>query len=491
MNNMDPSLIIGVSAVDGWDATADVVIVGAGMAGVCAAIDAREAGASVLAIERTNGGTGSTCAAAGHFYLGGGTPVQVACGFEDSAEDMARYLEAASLTPDYAKIQLYTDGSVAHFNWLESNGIPFDRSYYPEKNVVQPGRECLIWTGNEQVWPYRDQARPAPRGHKVAFDGPEGGGALALRILTEKASALGVAMRVDTKVEALVCDAGRIVGVKASSFGDTFFIRAERGVLLCAGGFGQNPAMVAEYSPLLESAFIQGSPHDDGLAIRLGMAAGGATAFMDQAFLTSPFYPPQDLLKGIVVNRHGERFVAEDSYHSRSSIAVTRQPDGIAYLIVDAEIFAYPAFASLTNQTLVDGFETISDMEAGLALPPGSLQATMDRYNEHAQRGEDPEFHKYAKWIKPLTQGPYAAFDISFGKAVYTGFTLGGLATSADGEVLAVDGGPVPGLYAAGACASNIAQDSDGYASGTCLGEASFFGRRAGRHAASQVGVTS
>lgn len=483
----DEQLIIDSSAVDQWSETGEVIVVGFGMAGACAAIEAVSAGASVIVIERTSGGTGSTSAAAGHFYLGGGTAVQRACGFEDSAEDMARYLEAASLEPDHEKIRLYSDQSVSHFDWLEAQGVPFDRSYYPEKNVVQPGRECLIWTGNEQVWPYRDKARPAPRGHKVTFDGEEGGGALALRILSERAEALGARIMVDTRVEALVREGDRIVGVRIRRFGETSFVRATRGVVLGAGGFGQNEQMAAQFAPTLQSVYVQGSPYDDGLAIRLGIASGGQTAHMDEVFLTSPFYPPQDLLKGILVNREGKRFVAEDSYHSRSSAACARQPDGIAYLIVDAEIFAYPRFASLTNQNLVDGFETIADMEAGLSLPEGQLQATMAAYNAHAAQGEDPEFHKYPKWIKPLTQGPYAAFDLSFGRAVYTGFTLGGLKVSADGEVLTDNDAPVPGLYAAGACASNIAQDSDGYASGTCLGEASFFGRRAGRHAATKT----
>lgn len=484
MNGMEKHLIIEAADVSDWAATADVVIIGVGMAGACAAIDARSTGASVIAIERTSGGTGSTSAAAGHFYLGGGTAVQTACGFDDSADAMADYLQAASVRPDMAKIRLYADGSVAHFDWLEAQGVPFDRSYYPEKNVVQPGRECLIWTGNEQVWPYRDMAEPAPRGHKVAFDGEEGGGALALRILTERASALGAEMMTDTKVEALVRDQGRIVGVRVRRFGEVSFVRARNAVILCAGGFGQNAEMVAQYVPILASTYVQGSPHDDGLGICLGMAAGGATAFMDEPFLTSPFYPPQDLLKGILINSEGKRFVAEDSYHSRSSIAATRQPDGIVYLIVDADIFAYPKWASLTNQSLVDGFEDIAGMEAGLKLPEGALQETMAAYNSAAERGEDPTFHKYPKWIKPLTQGPYAAFDLTFGRAVYTGFTLGGLTVSVDGEVLDAAGAPVPGLYAAGAGASNIAQDSAGYASGTCLGEASFFGRRAGRHAA-------
>lgn len=487
-NTSDPmagtAYVVEREAVSEWVATVDVLIVGFGMAGACAAIEACKAGASVLIVERSSGCTGTTSAASGHFYLGGGTPVQLACGYEDDPQDMAKYLEAVALEPDRDKIRLYCEGSVDHFNWLEGQGIPFERSYYPHKNVIQPGKECLIWTGNEQVWPYRELAKPAPRGHKVAFEGEEGGGALALRILCDRAVEAGAQVYPDSKVEALVRENGRIVGVRVRRFGEAIYLRANKGVVLAAGGFGQNPAMVAEHVPILASAYVQGSPYDDGLGIQMGVAAGGVAIHMGHPFLTSPFYPPEDLLNGILVNCDGQRFIAEDSYHSRSSICATRQPEGIVYLIVDSRIFAYPQFAALTKQSLIDGFETIAEMEAGLGIRAGMLQGTMEAYNVHAANGEDPVFHKHPRWLKPLTQGPYAAFDLSFGRAVYTGFTLGGLKVSPNAEVLTARDQAVPGLYAAGACASNIAQDSNGYASGTCLGEASFFGRRAGRHAA-------
>ena len=138
---------------------------------------------------------------------------------------------------------------------------------------------------------------------------------------------------------------------------------------------------------------------------------------------------------------------------------------------------------------MIDAWASVAEMARDLGTP--ELEATIARYNEHAARGEDPEFHKAPKWLAPLETPPFAAIQCSFGKAWYTGFTLGGLRTSIDGEVLGADGRPLPGLYAAGGCASNIAQDGIGYSSGTCIGEATFFGRRAGRHAAGRGGTRS
>ena len=126
--------------------------------------------------------------------------------------------------------------------------------------------------------------------------------------------------------------------------------------------------------------------------------------------------------------------MAEDSYHGRTAGFLVEQPDGIGYLILDSEIFGYPPY-KFFEQSLVDGFDTIAEMEPRLGLPAGSLVATVDEYNRHARRGEDPEFHKYRDWLKPLDKPPYAAFDLSVGRAKFAGFSLGGLRTSVDSEV--------------------------------------------------------
>jgi succinate dehydrogenase/fumarate reductase flavoprotein subunit len=475
--------LVPADSVPEWHDEADVLVVGFGAAGSCAAIEARGEGADVLVLERASGVSGTTCAATGHFYLGGGTRVQKANGIEDTAEDMFQYLMANTPEPEEEKIRLYCESSVAHFNWLVEQGVPFNDGFYRKKHFEQPTDECLIWSGNEKAWPFSERAKPAPRGHKVEKVGSEGGG-LVMRKLTARAEDIGVRFQFDARVRNLVADeGGRICGLRYTRFKEERFVRARRGVVLAAGGFAMNQEMLERYCPRLaeQGVYKQGNPNDDGAGICMGMAAGGQAIHMDGALITAPFYPPESLLKGILVNKYGKRFINEDSYHARTMSACLEQPEGIAYLIADNATFGRP---ELQLQELIDAWETVEEMEADLGLPEGSLQRTMAEYNRHAANGEDPEFHKYRDWLAPLEEAPYAAIQCSFNKSVYVGFTLGGLRVSSDAEVLDTAGTAVPGLYAAGACASNIAQDGAGYSSGTAIGESTFFGRRAGRHAA-------
>lgn len=462
--------------------TFDVVVVGFGMAGGCAALEAARAGARVLVLERAAVHGGTSSMSGGHFYLGGGTAVQRATGQSDSPDAMFDYLMAVTPSPDASKIRLYADESAAHLDWLEALGFEFERSFYPKKAVIQPGTEGLMFTGNEKVWPFRDRAAPAPRGHKVPRPGDTGGGGLVLDLLAERIAETDAEVRFETGATNLVTDAsGAVVGVAWRRFEETGVVRATS-VVIAAGGFVMNPDMVAEHTPTLGSKlFTLGSTYDDGLGLRLGKSVGAAWEHMAEAFITAPFYPPSDFVKGIVVNKEGRRFVAEDSYHSRTSYNVMKQTDSAAYLILDSAHMAEPAMPLCP---LIDGWETVPEMEAGLGLPTGSLVSTLASYNEHARAGEDPELHKHPDWLAPQDQGPWGAFDLTLGTALYAGFTLGGMACDVDGRVLTEAGTVIGGLYAAGACAANIAQDGAGYSSGTQLGEGSYFGRRAGRHAA-------
>ncbi|MEZ5503177.1 MAG: FAD-dependent oxidoreductase [Halioglobus sp.] len=117
------------SAVPAWDMRTDVLVAGSGAAGVCAALEARQAGAEVLLIEALSRFGGSSAMSGGVVYAGGGTALQKALGVHDSEEQMYRFLsQAGALHPPLEKIQLYCEGSVEHFDWLVAQGVPYTQN---------------------------------------------------------------------------------------------------------------------------------------------------------------------------------------------------------------------------------------------------------------------------------------------------------------------------------------------------------------------------
>ena len=469
-----------------WDREADVVVVGYGSAGACAAIEAAEAGADTLVLERGWRGGGTSAESTGQIYMGGGTPLQKACGFDDDPDEMAKYL-VASCGPgaDEAKIRLFSDRSVEHYHWLTSRGVPFDNDFVPYEVSTMPELgKSLTFTGSERAWPFRELARPAPRGHNVQKDGAASGEYL-MQILLEAARRAGVSVQPTTDSQALVVeDDGRVVGVVSRFDGREQVVRARRGVVLTTGGFVRNEEMIRWHAPELLRCGrpIAAETSDDGGGIRMGSAAGGATVRMGSACIVLGFaYGNRANLKGILVNGQGQRYINEDVYQSlHGEVSLLRQ-DGQVFLIVDDSIYmpnpTEPEYEGTTYPLLAVG-ETPGELEAAIGLPTGSLAHTMATYNEHAARGEDPYFHKEACWLKPLDHPPYAAIDLRVGSGPYSVFTLGGLRTDTSQHVLDDDGTIVPGLFAAGRTASGI--PAQGYNSGLSLGDCTFSGRIAG-----------
>jgi succinate dehydrogenase/fumarate reductase flavoprotein subunit len=214
----------------------------------------------------------------------------------------------------------------------------------------------------------------------------------------------------------------------------------------------------------------------------MGLSVGAAAIHMDELFTTLPIYPPESHVKGILVNECGQRFINEDAYPGRVSVHCTRQPGDRIFLLVDDEIFSQPSELSRIEVAAVG--ESWEALERELGVPEGSLVASVETYNRHAARGEDPLFHKTAKWIKPLDEPPFAALACHVGQAFYPFFTLGGLSTLPTGEVLTEDDEVVVGLYAAGRTCCGLPRSAEGYSSGMSLGDCTFFGRLAGRSAA-------
>jgi 3-oxo-5alpha-steroid 4-dehydrogenase len=305
-------------------------------------------------------------------------------------------------------------------------------------------------------------------------------GAFLMQKLIAEVERSGAQIHANVLCERLIVDEQRrVVGVHATEAGAPRNYRAQRGVVLCAGGFVNNREMIRSYAPALRKArFRAASEGDDGRGIRMGMGAGGAAIRMHMGSVTLPFYPPKKLMRGIFVNQFGQRFMPEDVYQGRAGEIALLQQDGRVWLVLDDESFERPVFAGGE----IHAAETIEELERELGFAAGSLAATVALYNANAERGEDPLFHKAAEYLAPLRTPPFGAIDLSWDKAIYAAFTLGGLATDTEARVLDADGNPVPGLWAAGRTAASIS--SPGYSSGTSIGEAQIFGRIAGRGAA-------
>jgi 3-oxo-5alpha-steroid 4-dehydrogenase len=467
-----------LTEIGSWNATTDVLIAGLGCAGAAAALEAAGAGVDVTVIERASGGGGTSSMSGGVIYLGGGTPLQTACGFEDSPEEMYKYLMAScGEKPDEAKISLYCEHSVEHYHWFVGHDVPFKAVFYPHYSGEPPTDDGLVFSGSENAWPYDEIAKPAPRGHVPQT--PNQTGWLIMQKLIEAVDRSPATILTDTRALALVLDDDDVVvGAVCKRDGRDFTIRARKGVVLTSGGFINNKAMIDAYAPLLAKCkFRVGAEGDDGTGIRLGVGVGAAAVNMAMGSISLPITPPKSLQKGILVNRHGQRFINEDAYYGVLGERAVYRQDGCAYLVLDGETFVRPD----VERDVSGVGETAEELEQALGLPAGSLVATIDLYNRHAERGEDPIFHKRRDYVVPL-RPPYGALDCNTSSSLYAAFTLGGLLTDVDGRVLTPGGNAIPGLYAAGRTTACIA--APGYSSGLSIGDGTFFGRRAGRHAA-------
>jgi 3-oxo-5alpha-steroid 4-dehydrogenase len=218
-----------------WDHDDDVGVAGYGIAGVSAAIEAARAGADVLVLERTGGWGGAASLSGGIVYLGGGTGLQKALGFEDTAENMKTFMLAA-LGPgaDEDKISEYCNGSVAHYDWFVDNGVVFKESFWGEPGWEIPGDDGLMYSGGENSAPFNEIATPAPRGHVPQMadkrTGEKGGGFMLMQPLSRVAEELGVRAEYDVRVQRLVVDIdGRVVGIVAKQYGKEVYVRARRG----------------------------------------------------------------------------------------------------------------------------------------------------------------------------------------------------------------------------------------------------------------------
>ena len=374
-----PQSSITAAAVEQWHEQYDVIIVGFGGAGACAAIAAADAGSSVLICDVASGSGGSTALSSAELYLGAGTRVQKACGYNDSIEAMYDYLMVSNgPEADSAKIRAYCEGSVEHFNWLVDLGVPFNDSEFKARAIVATTDDGLLYTGSEKAWPYVTNITPAPRGHNLAIKGDHGG-PLFMQILTAAAIQRGVEISFETRALRLIEDRGEVVGLVVRRDMQERVIGCNQGVVLSAGGFVMNPEMLAQYAPdLLRCNLPIGNAGDTGSGILIGQGMGAAVNNMHQGFVSLPFYPPSSLTFGIFVNAQGKRFINEDCYHGRVGAHVLQQPPGPVYLVLSVEDYGKYETHSYLGAAIAATGETLAELVADLDLPEGQLDRLLN-----------------------------------------------------------------------------------------------------------------
>jgi 3-oxo-5alpha-steroid 4-dehydrogenase len=426
-----------------WDIQADVVVVGFGAAGACAALEAAGAGAEVVVLDRFHGG-GATALSGGVVYVGGGTQQQRDAGVHDTPEAMFGYLSLEvgdAVSP--ATLRQFCEGSPAMLAWLERHGVPFEGSLCPDKTSYPTNQHYLYYSGSELS--ARDVAPPAPRGHRARGRGTSGG--LLFARLAEAVRGSGARVLEQTTARRLVTDSGgRVIGIECSSLrgaprwaraahrvlhrwsarpyvyapklgrllhrpvawierhnGQPLLVAAHRGVVLAAGGFVVNRQMMREHAPAFRGGLPLGTPGDDGSGIRLGADAGGATAFLDRVSVWRFLSPPPALLRGVLVDRAGLRVCDEARYGAAIGEAIVTRHHGQAWLLADQATIAEARrqlrgttlwFQRLQASYLLTFGRVSAPTVAGLAARAGidaaGLAATLEAYNATAARLASP-----------------------------------------------------------------------------------------------------
>lgn len=484
----------------------DVIVVGAGNAAFCAAHAAREAGASVLMLDKApqewSGGNSYFTAGATRTTYSGLDDLRPL--LSDLSDELAAITDLPPYTPaDFAQdmrrvtegrcdpelTTMLVDSIAATVRWLHEKGIQWRLMY---------DRQSFFAHGRHQFW------------GNLAL-GVAGQGPGLIQQHTGIASRTGIEIRYESPVIALELGPdGAITGVICHGPNGRETLHADAVILAC-GGFEADPRMRASYlGPNWDLAKVRGTPYNTGEGLRMALDVGaqpyghwsGCHAIQwDSAAPRSGDraighrFSKQSYPLGIVVNRDAARFVDEGAdfrnyTYAKYGAEVLKQPGAIAYQLFDAKTEPLLRQEEYTAPG-VSRYEagTIRELASAAGLSPAALCATVDAFNAAVQPGDFQPSVKDGKrtvgisppksnWAQPLDNPPYYAFAVTCGIT----FTFGGLKVDRSSGVLDRSNQPLPGLYAAGEVVGGLFYHN--YPGGSGLSSGMVFGRRAGSSAA-------
>ncbi len=440
--------------------TFDAVIIGAGCAGLVAALRVAELGGTAAVIEKRERPDGNSIYALGSINAWG-SKLQKAQGIEDSREAFFKdMMKVSAGRADPALTMKYAERIGADLDWLaDTVGVKF------QKIKIAP-------------WP------KLGRGVRVAKEGGTGGGTLIRTLLKKAREAKGVKLFFDhTAIRLLTDKMGAVTGVVAKTEDGPKTFLAKGGVLISTGGFSANPEMTGTYIGGWASRLaIRGSRSTTGENISLTKPLRAKLVNMDQfhsgPIVASTHVNPADVLnsmRGIIVDLRGHRFMDEqNTYVIKAKTCARETIENKAYCIVDSDCpvlgNVIPKFDRLHSP--YGKADTIEALAKTVNLPPEALKKSVDDFNRAVEEGSLAKLTPPNHYKKPakIAKAPFYAVPYEGGMTA----TFGGPLINTKAEVQDVDGETIPGLYAAGNAAGGLFFRD--YIGGSQLGGATVFG---------------
>ena len=448
--------------------SADVIVLGAGVAGHCAALAAAEQGASVMLLEKASQPGGSSAMAGGGFIFSG-TDLMREAGHEDDIEALrAAIFESGKGRNNPELVDVFVNRQLEAYEFLKRHGAKFHLS------PATPPRLHLTGTGR-----VISNLHVAARAHPAITFASKCAG---MQLLRSPAS-------------------GRVDQVMVAFGNDIKTVDVARAVVLATGGFSRSRELIGIFAPELLDAVKHGGVANtgDGLMMACDLGAGladigyvsgsfgGAIRNYPHGVQGADEVPPllfSFLSGGIMVNALGKRFVNEGQTYKALGDVGMKQPNGIGFQIFDRKLLDSTLDDSSVNnyqEGITAGYirtaDTISDLAAAMQLDPDMLRDTIERYNTNVRQGHDPDFGRTAN-LMAIDTPPYCIAATA--NALTT--TYGGITTDRDMAVVNWLGMPIDGLFAAGEVVGGF--HGAGYYSGTSLSSSATFGMIAGISAA-------